>query len=157
MSLDQTTRDHVEEKAFSASSADGPYGQMCFLEVPVSDPARAAAFYTAVLGWECADAGMPSPTPGIKTVHFFNKGDLHGGFLAMEDGNHVTTGNDAARPARMAVLPTFCIRDIEATVVEVERLGGRVHVPKTEIGGGMGFFCRIIDCEGNMVGIWAQE
>ncbi|GKT60477.1 glyoxalase bleomycin resistance protein dioxygenase [Colletotrichum tofieldiae] len=115
------TQDHME------ASTDNPYGQMCFLEVPVSDPVRAAAFYTAVLGWNCAEAGMPSPTPGIKTVHFFNKGELHGGFLLMEDGNQIA-GHDAARPERMAVLPTFCVRDIEGSVAEVERLGGRVHV-----------------------------
>ncbi|KAF6813023.1 glyoxalase bleomycin resistance protein dioxygenase [Colletotrichum sojae] len=139
-----------------STAAPNPFGQMCWLEVPVSDPARAARFYTTVLGWECAEAGMPSPTPGIKTVHFFNKGDLHGGFLLMEAGNQIAN-HDETNPDRMPVLPTFCVQSIEETLGKVERLGGRVRVPKTKIGDGMGFFCRFIDCEGNMIGVWAQE
>ncbi|WYZ41658.1 hypothetical protein EsH8_V_000553 [Colletotrichum jinshuiense] len=110
-----------------AASANNPYGQMCWLEVPVSDPGRAAEFYTAVLGWDCTGTGMPSPTPGIKTVHFFNKGELHGGFLLMEEGNQIAN-HDEAKPERMAVLPTFCVQSIEETVAKAEKLGGRIHV-----------------------------
>jgi predicted enzyme related to lactoylglutathione lyase len=29
--------------------------------------------------------------------------------------------------------------------------------PRTEIGGGMGYFAHFIDTEGNRQGIWAQE
>ncbi|KAF9882138.1 hypothetical protein CkaCkLH20_00174 [Colletotrichum karsti] len=133
-----------------------PFGEMCFLELPVTDAGRAAKFYTAVLGWKCGEASMPSPTPWVKSVHFFNKGGLNGAFLLMEKSNQIIN-YDGSKPERVSVLPTFCVASIEETVEKAEKLGGKVHVPKTAIGGGMGFFCRFIDCEGNLVGIWAQE
>ncbi|EQB57040.1 hypothetical protein CGLO_02880 [Colletotrichum gloeosporioides Cg-14] len=142
-------------------SSDGtacapPYGQMTWLELPVTDAARAARFYTAVLGWECPETPMASVTPWVKTVHFFNKGNLHGAFLLMEESNRISNV-DEGRPERIPVLPTFAVKSIEETIAEAEKLGGKLHVPKTAIGNGMGFFSRFIDCEGNLVGIWAQE
>lgn len=119
----------------SSTSVDGtlavpppkPYGEMCFLELPVTDAERVARFYSAVLGWKCGEASMPSPTPWVKAVHFFNKGDLNGAFLLMEKGTQIVN-HDEASPERVSVLPTFCVESIERTVGEVEKMDGRVHV-----------------------------
>ncbi|KAL0942434.1 glyoxalase bleomycin resistance protein dioxygenase [Colletotrichum truncatum] len=116
-----------DAKDGTAAPVDNPYGQMCWLEIPVADAARAAKFYTAVLGWECAETSMPSPTPWVKTVHFFNKGELHGGFLLMKEGNQIVN-YDKERPERMPLLPTFCVRSIEETLGEVKSFGGKLHV-----------------------------
>jgi predicted enzyme related to lactoylglutathione lyase len=57
----------------------------------------------------------------------FNKGDLHGAFLHMEEGAQVLN-HDKADQYRMALMPTFCVRSIEETVAKAEKLGGSVHV-----------------------------
>jgi len=129
-------------------------GQICWLEVPVSDLARAAAFYKAVLGWECdaSAEGKPSTLPTAKTVHFFSKGVMNGAFLVMADGGAV--GCDVKRPGAVA---TFMVDGIEESLSKVEAQGGKAVVPKTEIGGDMGYFARFTDSEGNLQGLWAKE
>ena len=43
--------------------------------------------------------------------------------------------------------------DLSAVLGRVEKAGGSVLVPKTDIGENMGFFAIIRDCEGNRVGL----
>ncbi|ETI21036.1 hypothetical protein G647_07379 [Cladophialophora carrionii CBS 160.54] len=133
-----------------------PYGQICWFEVPVTDVARASAFYSKVLGWDCNDLeGTPSPSGREKSVHMFSKGALHGAFLLARDEDGVAKLDDFHKKA--APIVTFMVDSIEETTKKIEDAGGRVNLPKTEIGGGMGFFARFIDTEGNLHGIWAKE
>jgi predicted enzyme related to lactoylglutathione lyase len=44
---------------------------------------------------------------------------------------------------------------IDAALARVPAAGGKVVVPKTPLPGTMGAFARIIDCEGNLVGLHA--
>ncbi|KFY69803.1 hypothetical protein V499_09747 [Pseudogymnoascus sp. VKM F-103] len=134
-----------------------PYGQFCWLEVPVTDIERAKDFYTSVFNWECSPQGSPSPLTGARDViHMFTKGGLHGAFVTVAE-DCMVKAYDEKSPGKAPVLPTFCVESIEETLKVVESKGGRLHVPKTDIGGGMGFFARFIDSEGNLQGIWAQN
>ncbi|EOO00358.1 putative glyoxalase bleomycin resistance protein dioxygenase protein [Phaeoacremonium minimum UCRPA7] len=145
--------------ATSSSSSPG-VGQICWLEVPVTDPSRAKEFYSSVLGWDCDPAGKPSVMTGAENaIHFFHKGEsLHGAFIQMpEDGNCLIRAWDAEDPLAMSVLTTYCVDSIEDTLAKVESHGGKVHVPKTAIGGNMGYFSRFIDSEGNLQGLWAMN
>jgi len=132
-----------------------PTGQICWFEIPVSDTARAAKFYTEIFGWNCEMETMMSPAPGSTTVHMFNKGNLHGAFLLMDEGKHLLNV-DAADPKKLAVLTTLCVSSIDETLEKIGKSGGKTHVPKTEIPGKMGYFARFIDCDGNLLGIWSQ-
>ncbi|KAB5515208.1 hypothetical protein GE09DRAFT_980088 [Coniochaeta sp. 2T2.1] len=134
-------------------------GQIWWLEVPCKSVPRAAAFYAAVLGWKCPDPekGNPAPAPGVATAHPFNCGMLNGAFAKMASDDDVASVADAANQGRMPVLATYLVASIDDTLAKVEEAGGRVHVPKTEIGGNMGFFARFIDTEGNLQGIWATK
>ena len=46
---------------------------------------------------------------------------------------------------------------IDPVVAQVEAAGGKIVIPKTPIGPGMGFFARFLDLEGNLVGLCASE
>ncbi|KIW96342.1 uncharacterized protein Z519_03411 [Cladophialophora bantiana CBS 173.52] len=138
-----------------------PYGQICFIEVPVTSVSRASAFYSSVLGWICDDLdGKPVPS-GLanhaKSIHMFNKGALHGGFLLQTHENGVAKITELGPPEQDVPVMTFLVESIDETLKKVESAGGKMYIPKTEIGGGMGFFARFIDTEGNVQGIWSKE
>lgn len=104
------------------------YGQACWLEVPVTSASRAAAFYTAVLGWDCPVDCAPAPVVGVKSVHFFNKGPLHGAFLLMPDEDAVVRTADPKRLEKSATVTSFMVANIEETLKKVEAAGGKCHM-----------------------------
>jgi predicted enzyme related to lactoylglutathione lyase len=96
-------------------------GQILWLEVPVTDLARAQAFYTDVLGWECNKGeGKPSNLSGTESVHFFSKGVMNGAFHKRAEA-----GVDAARPGAVT---TFMVDSIEETLGKVGQKGGKTLV-----------------------------
>ncbi|KAF7556098.1 hypothetical protein G7046_g6386 [Stylonectria norvegica] len=138
------------------SSLTEGLGQICWLEIPVRDVDRAKNFYSEIFQWEFA----PEPTKPVgdcvKSLHMFSKGKtLHGAFHHVEEKYQVIN-NTKSNLAALPVLPTFCVLDCGDTLEKVEKLGGQTAIPKTEIGGGMGFFARLIDTEQNLVG-WEVE
>jgi len=90
--------------------------------VPATDVARASSFYKSVLGWDTdgtATNGAPSPLDGVKTVHMFSKGLLHGAFL------HVSEPSSSDKVGPVA---TFMVDSIEDTLSKVESAGGKTKV-----------------------------
>jgi len=131
-------------------------GSVCWLEVPAHDVPRAQKFYAELFGWEsAAGEGTPSPAPGIKSIHMFKCGPLNGAFVAVEHGAHVRNYSETTKHA-VAMLPTLAVDSVKDTAARVAELGGSVHLAETEVGNGMGRFARLIDTEGNMVGIWSM-
>lgn len=103
--------------------------------MPCTDLARAAAFYRAVLGWdagsaegEAAAAPLPGYMAGVDGVRMFQCGRLSGAFVKMSRDDDVATVADGSRPARMAVLPSFMVNDIDATLAKAGANGGKVHL-----------------------------
>jgi predicted enzyme related to lactoylglutathione lyase len=105
-------------------------GQICWLEVPCKSVPRAAAFYSAVLGWACADPekGTPAPSPGTESVHMFKCGLLTGAFTKMASEEDVASVADSGSPGRMPVLATYFVQSIDEALAKVEEAGGKVHV-----------------------------
>ncbi|KAK1751348.1 hypothetical protein QBC47DRAFT_406048 [Echria macrotheca] len=134
-------------------------GEICWLEIPVTEPSRAIAFYRAVFGWQLVHAdGQPTPgyMDGVEGVYLFSKGKLSGAFLKLANTSDVASVADVNSPAKSAVLPYLMVGDVDVALGEVEKNGGRVHVPKILIAGGsMGQCARFVDTEGNLVAIWA--
>lgn len=105
-------------------------GQICWLEVPVKSAPRAAAFYSAVLGWKCPDPekGTPAPSPGTESIHMFNCGRLTGAFTKMASDDGVASVADAANPGRISVLATYMVESVDETLGKIEQAGGKVHL-----------------------------
>ena len=93
-----------------------------YLELPVADTARAAAFYAAAFDWAFTDFG---PTYAATC-----SGDTDIGFQADPDQQTA------------AALPVIEVDDLEATLAAVERAEGAVTVPIFAFPGGRRFHFR---------------
>ena len=112
-----------------------------WFEIPVTDFARAKAFYEAVLG-----RPVEVMTMGPSTMGFLSSSpDAVGGAIVHGDGT---------APSQSGTLVYLNGGDdLAAMLARVEPAGGQVAVPKTEIGNGFGFFAHFVDTEGNRVGL----
>jgi hypothetical protein len=70
---------------------------------------------------------MASAAAGSSTIHFFNKGNLHGAFHNMDEGCHLFNV-DAADPKKLPILTTLCVTSIEESLEKIGALGGKTHV-----------------------------
>ncbi len=116
-----------------------------WFEIPVSSMDRAIAFYNTVLGLQLQKGDIN----GMPYTMFSNDMSGVSGALAQGQGFEPSTsgtsvyfdgGNDLAEP-----------------LSRVEGAGGRVMVPKTPIGEGMGYFAIFTDSEGNKVGLFSMK
>lgn len=115
----------------SDSSPERTPGEITWLEIPVTDPSRAQTFYRAVFGFEPTPntpQPMPGYTDGVDGVYMFNKGKLFGAFVKMSRPEGVADVADKEYVAKMPVLPTYMVEDLEGTLGVVVQSGGRLHM-----------------------------
>jgi predicted enzyme related to lactoylglutathione lyase len=116
-----------------------------WFEIPVTDIDRAISFYSTLLGKSIEKAKFgPMPYAFLPM-----EGDGVGGALAQGEGYVPSTqgvtvylsGGD----------------DLSGILSKVEAAGGSIQVPKTEIGGEMGYFAHFLDSEGNKIGVHSMH
>jgi len=112
--------------------------EICHVNIPAPDQAKARAFYTKVFGWKC------SPMRGVAEYSFWSAGKMAGGF------------DSHAKPARNGVTLYLAVADIPATLRKIEQAGGKTVRPKTAIPGNMGFLATFLDPCGNAMGLWSR-
>ncbi len=114
-----------------------------WFELPVKDLSTAQAFYEAVLGFTLEE--LPSPSPELKMLAFPMEWGKPGAAGALVESEHYTPGGNG-------VILYFTVTDIEATLAAAEAAGGKIMVPKKDIGeyGWIGWF---IDPDGNYIGV----
>jgi predicted enzyme related to lactoylglutathione lyase len=121
-------------------------GGVVHFEIPADDQERARKFYQEALGWRIEpvpgmDYNMVVTTPMDETTgQPTQPGAINGGMMA-RDGQITNP------------VITVDVPDIDATLQTVERLGGSVVMPKSEIPG-MGYFAYFKDPEDNVMGLW---
>ncbi len=116
-------------------------GDWCHIDVPTRDRERAKRFYGEVFGWRLDDY----PGTGYTGVTTSEDGILSGlGSLAAEAGQ----SSEANGP-----VPYIRPADFDATLTAIERAGGKVLIPKTDVRG-YGWFAHFRDTEGNVIGLW---
>ncbi len=112
-----------------------------WFEIPAKDFERAKAFYETVLGRPVATMSMGPVTMGMLS----SDPEGVGGAIVKGDG---------ASPSQQGT--TVYLNggdDLAPLLARVESAGGKIAVPKTEIGNDFGFFAHFIDSEGNKVGL----
>jgi uncharacterized protein len=112
-----------------------------WFEIPVSNFARAKAFYETVLGMTIEPMVMGSTTMGFLS----SSPDAVGGAIVH--------GEDVAPSKQGTTVYLNGGDNLAPMLARVERAGGSIAVPKTEIGNDFGFFAHFIDTEGNKVGL----
>ena len=116
-----------------------------WFEIPVTDFARARAFYEAVLGRPIEPLSMGPVTMGM----FTTDPEVIGGALVHSE--------DSAPSTEGTVVYLNGGEDLAPMLARVERAGGTIVVPKTEIGNDFGCFAYFIDTEGNKVGLHSMR
>lgn len=113
-----------------------------WFEIPVLDFPRAKAFYSAIFDFEMPEMQMG---PNLMGFLLFEMGKGIGGAIVKGEGYvpsimgslvYLTAGND-----------------LSVVLARVQRAGGMVLCPKTQISPEHGYFALFRDSEGNRVGL----
>lgn len=115
------------------------------VEIPATNFSRAVKFYQTILGVSIEEVDMDGNQMGV---------------LPSDDGTVnvvLVKGNDYRPTTDGAVLYLNAGNDLQPTLDKVEKNGGQVLVPKTEISPEMGYFALFIDTEGNKLGLHSPQ
>lgn len=112
-----------------------------WFEIPATDFERAKKFYATVLGIEFYVMDMMGTNMAI-----FPTGEN-------ESGGAIVKGEDYTPSMEGSTVYLNGGKDLADALGRVGDAGGKVIVPKTHIGDGMGYFAMFIDTEGNKVAL----
>lgn len=115
--------------------------------IPADEVERARYFYSALLGWKIEPV---QDTPGSPYMEAMQYHDISTG--AARKGT-LNSGGLYKRHMNEPVLDFVEVVDLDAVLAKVEKLGGKIAMPKTDIPG-VGLVVMILDSEGNAIGIW---
>jgi predicted enzyme related to lactoylglutathione lyase len=127
-------------------SSQAPTHSLTWFEIPVRDLDRAEAFYGQV-----CNQPLRRETIGTSKLAVFPKAENGVGGCLFADAKAPAPSTDGT-VVYLVASPT-----LDATLGRVERAGGKVLVPPTDLPAGMGRFAQFLDCEGNRVGLHAMQ
>jgi uncharacterized protein len=117
---------------------------VAWFEIPVSNFERAKKFYSAIFDYEMPDWPMG---PGYKMgVLLYNQesGGIGGAIIEGEGYTPAKNGTKVYLSAG---------KDLSVVLNRVEKAGGKIVMPKTQITPELGNFARFIDSEGNEISL----
>ena len=124
-----------------STSRKKPAAGIVWFEIPADNTERAKAFYSKLFGWRI----NPFPT--------------------MPDYQHIDTGGPDASPdgglmtrrhPGQSITNYVNVASVAKSAVTVEKLGGKVCVPKSAVPQ-MGYFAVCQDTEGNTFALWEMN
>ncbi|MDM0113161.1 VOC family protein [Variovorax sp. J22R133] len=115
-----------------------------WFEIPVKDLDRAQRFYESVLSRSLRREVMDGQPLAV-----FPYDEPHAGGCLQADANA------PAMNGQGVLIYLDCSPSIDATLGRIEKAGGEVVEAKTALPGDMGFYARVRDTEGNVVGLHA--
>ena len=113
-----------------------------WFEIPTRDLDRAVRFYESVLQTRLTRESMG----GLELAVFPHEKPAPTGALAQGDG---------FTPNASGTVVYLHLDDIRPALERVPAAGGAVRLPRTALPDGMGFFARVADPEGNVVGLFS--
>ncbi len=120
-----------------------------YFEVPADNVDRAKHFYRSLLGWK----NEPTATPMDPAAAPMQYQDIITGKPG--DGT-MHMGGLYKRQMQEPIINYVIVDDIDKVLAKVEKLGGKIGVPKKEIKT-VGVIAIIQDTEGNAIGLWKPE
>lgn len=117
-------------------------------DVPVNDPEKAKAFYEKVFGWQIAEVPnmnywMITTTESGEDRMPKEPGAINGGMYKRDQEGDVA-------------VVVVNVPDVDERLKQAEEAGATLVMPKTEVGD-MGWYARIKDPEGNVIGVWQDK
>jgi predicted enzyme related to lactoylglutathione lyase len=113
-----------------------------WFEIPATDISRAQKFYETIMGIQLSSLDLDN----IKMRLFPTESPMGiGGSICDSSGFHKPSSTDG---------PLIYLNgnpDVQLILDRVEKAGGKILVPKTEISPAFGFMAVIIDTEGNRI------
>jgi predicted enzyme related to lactoylglutathione lyase len=113
-----------------------------WFEIPARDLERAVRFYESVLGATLARGDMGP----MRLAVFPHEKPAPTGAVVKAEGYE---------PSAAGSVVYLNVHDIRPVLTRVEKAGGAVLLPLTELPEGMGVFAQIRDTEGNRVGLFS--
>jgi predicted enzyme related to lactoylglutathione lyase len=114
------------------------HGKICYLEIPAKTAEASAEFYSSIFGWKVRKRGDGE-------LAFDDPGGVSGTWVKESD----RTPDERTRTYIM-------VDDIADTLKRIEAAGGRILMPRTDIGSGMGAFAAFTDPVGNEFGPYEE-
>jgi predicted enzyme related to lactoylglutathione lyase len=119
--------------------------RVSIIEIPVTDFSRSVKFYQTILGVTIEEVNMGETQMGVLP------GDGKTVSVVLAKGNDYKTTTDGV------VIYLNAGNDLQPTLGKVEKNGGQIIVPKTQISPDMGYFALFIDSEGNKLGLHSSN
>jgi predicted enzyme related to lactoylglutathione lyase len=124
---------------------------IAYFEIPADNVDRAKHFYHSLLGWKIDPV----------TAHTMDLGAMaamqyHGITMGEPEEGTINMGGMYKRQMGEGIKSYVKVDDIDKVLAKVERLGGRILMPKEMIKG-VGLVAIIRDTEGNGIGVWEQK
>jgi hypothetical protein len=117
-----------------------------YFEIPADDVGRAKKFYSSLLGWEISPTGMPGSVSPEMEYQDVKCGEPKEGTLSMG-------GMYRRQMPGSPIIIYAMVEDIDRVLSRVEKLGGKIWVPKMKVEG-VGEVAVLGDPEGNGFGVW---
>jgi uncharacterized protein len=115
------------------------------VEIPTADFSRAVSFYQSILNIDIEEIEMS----GIKMGSFPNSGE--GVFVQLINSSEYRPSGDGT------VIYLNGGDDLQKIADKIQANGGKIVVPKSEIGPEMGFYAIFTDTEGNKLGLHSSN
>jgi predicted enzyme related to lactoylglutathione lyase len=115
--------------------------------IPADNVERARHFYSTLLGWKIEPVQDTPGSPGMEAMQY------HAVSTGAARKGTMNTGGLYKRHMNEPVLDFVEVEDLDAVLPNVEKLSGKITMPKTDIPG-VGMVVMIQDTEGNAIGIW---
>ena len=106
-------------------------------DIPINEPERAERFYNRLLGWTMQKAPVPNLEYWVIRAP---QGEALGGLIKRTAPGQST-------------INYYTVASIDESLRNVEKLGGKVTVPKAAIPH-VGYNAQCVDTEGNTFGLW---
>lgn len=114
---------------------------IAIVEIPTSNFSRAVTFYEAILGITIEEIEMD----GLRMGLFPNDGES----VSVQ----LINGSEFKPSADGTIVYLNGGKDLQEVADKIEKHGGKIVVPKIEIGPEMGFYAMFVDTEGNKLGL----
>jgi predicted enzyme related to lactoylglutathione lyase len=121
-----------------------------YFEIPADDVDRAKRFYNSLLGWKIEPTQVSIPDLTSMQYQDIITGETD---ETTPMGGTLSTGGMYKRQMNEPIINYVMVDNIDEKIAMVEKLGGKIAVPKREIHS-IGQFVIIQDTEGNVIALF---